>query len=59
MTGGQIFGTGEHVTDLFIAWADQQRGNIPYDRINDLETAYRAGYADAHTEMRQAHGNGD
>jgi hypothetical protein len=59
MSEGYIFGTGELVTDLFIAWADRQRGNIPYDRLNDLEAAYRAGYADAHTQMRQASGNSD
>jgi hypothetical protein len=54
-----VIGNGEHVTDLFIAWIEQQRGNVPYDRIEALEAAYRAGYVDAHTEMRQANGDGD
>jgi hypothetical protein len=54
-----VIGTGEHVTDLFIAWLEQQRGNIPHNRIEALEAAYRAGYVDAHTEMRQASGDSD
>jgi hypothetical protein len=53
-----LFGTGELVTDLFIAWCEQQRGQISFDRLNDLEAAYRAGYADAHTEMRQVSADG-
>jgi hypothetical protein len=57
MSEGEIFGTGEHVTDLFIAWADQQYRNLTGNLVNDLEAAYRAGYADAHTEMRQASGD--
>jgi hypothetical protein len=51
-----VIGNGEHVTDLFTAWCEQQAGQIPFDRIDALEAAYRAGYVDAHTEMRQANG---
>lgn len=51
-----------HARALLREWLRQQYGDDWYgwsdERLSHVKAAYLAGYADAHTEMRQEHANG-